>query len=81
MERYAGIDVSLTSHICIVDGQGKILRKAKAPSEANDLIVWFAEYGMPMTRIGLAAGPLSQWLFAAMKEVGFVRDPSRARRL
>ena len=70
MEEYAGIDVSLeASHICIVDGQGKILKEAKVLSEPDALIAWFVAYGAPMTRIGLEAGPLSQWLFAGMKAV------------
>ena len=71
MEQYAGIDVSLDSaSVCIVDAQGKILREAKVASEPEVLIAWFAVHGMPMARIGLEAGPLSQWLFAEMKAAG-----------
>ena len=71
MDRYAGIDVSLEySHLCVVDGQGKILKEAKVLSEPDALIAWFAGYGAPMTRIGLEAGPLSQWLHAGMKAAG-----------
>ena len=71
MEEYAGVDVSLeASHVCVVDGQGKVLKEAKVLSEPDALIAWFVAYGAPMTRIGLEAGPLSQWLFAAMKAAG-----------
>lgn len=71
MEYYAGIDVSLeASHICVVDGQGKILKEAKVLSEPDALIAWCVSYGAPMTRIGLEAGPLSQWLYAGMKTAG-----------
>jgi transposase len=71
MEQYAGIDVSLDSaSVCIVDAQGKILKEAKLASEPEALIAWFAAYGTPMARIGLEAGPLSQWLFAGMKAAG-----------
>jgi transposase len=71
MEQYAGIDVSLeASHVCVVDAQGKILKEAKVASEPEALIAWFAAHGTPMARIGLEAGPLSQWLFAEMKAAG-----------
>ena len=71
MEQYAGIDVSLeASHVCVVDAQGKILKEAKVASEPEALIAWFAAHGTPMARIGLEAGPLSQWLFAGMKAAG-----------
>src|SRR3954463_1898280 len=71
MEQYAGIDVSLDSaSVCIVDAQGKILKEAKVASEPEALIAWFAAHGTPMARIGLEAGPLSQWLFAEMKAAG-----------
>ena len=71
MEQYAGIDVSLDSaSVCIVDAQGKILKEGKVASEPEVLIAWFAVHGMPLARIGLEAGPLSQWLFAEMKAAG-----------
>ena len=71
MDHYAGIDVSLeASHICIVDGQGKVLKEAKVLSEPEALIAWFVSFGAPMVRIGLEAGPLSQWLYAGMKAAG-----------
>jgi transposase len=71
MEHYAGIDVSLEcSSVCIVDGSGKIVREAKVASEPEALISWFRSLGLGLTRIGLEAGPLSQWLFAAMREAG-----------
>jgi transposase len=71
MQHYAGMDVSLEStSVCIVDAQGKILKEAKLASEPEALIAWFAAHKVPMARIGLEAGPLSQWLFAGMKAAG-----------
>lgn len=71
MEQYAGIDVSLEcSSVCIVDTQGKIVKEAKVLSEPAALIAWFAAHQVRMARIGLEAGPLSQWLFAGMKAAG-----------
>lgn len=71
MDHYAGIDVSLEcSSVCVVDASGKILREAKVASEPEALIAWFGSLGFGLERIGLEAGPLSQWLFAAMKAAG-----------
>jgi transposase len=71
MEYYAGIDVSLEcSSVCVVNGSGKIVREAKVASEPEALIGWFGSLGLGLERIGLEAGPLSQWLYAAMREVG-----------
>jgi transposase len=69
MEHYAGIDVSLEySSVCVVDATGKIVREAKVASEREALIDWFGSLGVELVRIGLEAGPLSQWLYAAMKQ-------------
>src|SRR5436190_14802350 len=69
MDHYAGIDVSLEqSSVCIVDATGKIVREAKVASEPEALTAWFGSLGYAVTRIGLEAGPLSQWLFAGMKQ-------------
>jgi transposase len=46
------------------------LREAKVASEPEALIAWFGSIGFGVERIGLEAGPLSQWLFAAMKASG-----------
>lgn len=71
MTYYAGIDVSLEcSSVCVVDGNGKIVREAKIASEPEALIAWFGSLGLELKRIGLEAGPLSQWLFAGMKAAG-----------
>src|SRR3954453_15707442 len=84
MEQYAGIDLCLeASHVCVGDAQGKILeqdpgarswskilKEAKVASEPEALIAWLAAHGTPMARIGLEAGPLSQWLFPGLKAAG-----------
>jgi transposase len=89
MEHYAGIDVSLEySSVCVVDGSGKIVREVKVESEPAPLIGWLGSLGFELGRIGLEAGPLSQWLYTAMKQVGLavelletrhVRDAFKAR--
>jgi len=71
MNHYAGIDVSLKcSSVCIVDANGKIVREGTVASEPEVLIAWFGELRFEVTRIGLEAGPLSQWLYAAMQKAG-----------
>ena len=71
MEHYAGIDVSLESaSLGVVDATGRIIREAKVASEPEVLIGWFHSLGLEVTRIGLEAGPLSQWLYAGMREAG-----------
>ena len=71
MEHYAGIDVSLeSSSVCVVDASGKIAREGKIASEPGALIAWFGSLGLELSRLGLEAGPQSQWLFAAMREAG-----------
>jgi len=72
MEHYAGIDVSLeSSSVCIVDATGRVVREAKIASEPEALVGWFQQRGAELARIGLEAGPLSQWLYAAMRDAGF----------
>ena len=71
MKHYVGIDVSLEySSVCIVDAESGIVREDKAPSEPEALVAWFAAFGAPMERIGLEAGPRSQWLHAGMSNAG-----------
>jgi transposase len=65
VENYAGIDASLElSSVCVVDGQGKILKETKVASEPDALVEFFETLGFAVKRIGLEAGPLSQWLHA-----------------
>jgi transposase len=72
MEYFAAIDVSLKlSSVCVVDGTGRIVREAKVASEPDALVGYLREGGLVLTRVGLEAGPLSQWLHAGLTEAGF----------
>jgi hypothetical protein len=67
MEHYAGVDVSLKeSSVCVVDATGTIVREVKIASEPEALVRYFDELELPVSRIGLEAGPLSQWLHAGL---------------
>src|SRR3954454_5921379 len=72
MDYYVGIDVSLElSSLCVLDATGRIVREAKVASEPEALISFLTGLALPLARIGLEAGPLSQWLHAALVEAGF----------
>lgn len=82
MTHYAGIDVSLeTSSICIVDAAGAIVRELKTPSEPEALAAALRATGLPFARVGLEAGPLSQWLYAGLVEVALPVVLLETRRL
>ena len=67
MEHFAGLDVSVNeTSICIVDDSGRIVREAKVASEPDALVEVLNAYHFK--RIGLEAGPLSQWLYSALGE-------------
>lgn len=71
MEHYAGLDVSLElTSVCIVDAQGAIIRETKVPSEPEALARYFARLEHPIRRVGLEAGPLSQWIHAGLVAAG-----------
>ncbi len=71
MDYYAGIDVSLEqSSVCIVDKAGKIVREAKVASEPEAVAAFLRGLGLTLVRVGLEAGPLSQWLHAGLAAAG-----------
>src|SRR5712691_10423410 len=71
MDHFAGLDVSVKdTSICIVDGTGKIVREVKVASEPDALLPVLTTFGYHFKRIGLEAGPLSQWLYSAFAEAG-----------
>jgi hypothetical protein len=72
MDHFAGLDVSVKeTSICIVDDTGRIVREVKVASEPEALLKVLGNPAYRFKRIGLEAGPLSQWLFSALAEAGF----------
>ncbi len=69
MGHFAGLDVSVKdTSVCIVDDTGKIVREVKVASEPEALLAVLKNPAYHFERIGLEAGPLSQWLFSALAE-------------
>ena len=69
MDHFAGLDVSVEdASVCIVDEAGKITRDVKVASEPDALLAVLRNPTYHFKRIGLEAGPLSQWLFSALGE-------------
>src|ERR1051325_6098085 len=69
MDYFAGLDVSVKdTSVCIVDDTGKIVREVKVASEPDALLGVLRNPLYCFKRIGLEAGPLSQWLFSALDE-------------
>jgi transposase len=72
MVHYVGSDVSVRyTSICIVDQVGKIVREARVASEPDAIIPILSAQPISCCRVGLEAGPLSQWLFNALAAAGF----------
>jgi transposase len=71
MDYFAGLDVAVKeTSVCIVDDTGKIVREVKVASEPAALLAVLKNPAYRFKRIGLEAGPLSQWLFSALAEAG-----------
>src|SRR6202162_6412062 len=69
MDHFAGLDVSVKeTSICVVDDTGRIVREVKVASEPEALLQVLKNPACHFKRIGLEAGPLSQWLFSALAE-------------
>jgi len=57
-----------------VDETGKIVREMKVASEPDVLLRVLTNPAYHFKRIGLEAGPLSQWLSSVLAEAGLPRD-------
>ena len=69
MDHFAGLDVSVKhTSVCIEDEVGKIVREVKVASEPDSLLAVLRSPAYHFKRIGLEAGPLSQWLFSELAE-------------
>src|SRR5512132_3264095 len=71
MDYFAGLDVSVKeTNVCIVDDTGKIVRETRVASEPEALLQVLTNAIYRFKRVGLEAGPLSQWLYSVLAEAG-----------
>jgi transposase len=68
---YCGLDVSLKqTALCVVDGDGRVLREAKLATDPEVISRFLCENEVSCERIGIAAGGISSWLCLALRRVG-----------
>lgn len=69
MTIFAGLDVSdKTTHICVVDAEGTVLRRDVVASDPDVLAKWLARHCQGLTRVVLETGPLSTFLYHGLAE-------------
>ena len=67
MVHFVGLDVSVkTTSVCVVDDAGKVILEQKVPTDPADIIATLTSLDVSFGRIGIEAGPLSQWLVNAL---------------
>jgi len=70
MAHFVGLDVSVkATSVCVVDDAGSVILEQKVPTEPADIIALLTSLGVSFGRIGIEAGPLSQWLVNALTTV------------
>jgi transposase len=63
MKHYPGLNVSVKETcVCILDETGNVCRELKVTSHQDDLVQVLRAPAWRLERVGLEAGPLSQWL-------------------
>ena len=71
MTLFVGLDVSVKeTAVCVVDDTGKVVCERKVPTEPDDIVRLLASIGEDYGRIGIEAGPLSQWLVNGLTAAG-----------
>jgi transposase len=69
MTIYAGMDVSdKTTHICVVDGEGVVVRRDLMTSDPDVLAKWLKRHCPGLARVVLETGPLSTFLYHGLTE-------------
>lgn len=71
MSIYAGLDVSdKTTHICVVDDEGKVLRRDVVASDPDVLAKWLNRFCPDLVRVVLETGKLSTFLYHGLGKIG-----------
>jgi transposase len=71
MTLFVGLDVSVKeTAVCVVDEVGEVVLEQKVPTEPDDIVTLLASIGEAYGRVGIEAGPLSQWLVNGLASAG-----------
>lgn len=71
MTYFVGLDVSVQdTAVCVVDEAGDLVCEHKVATEPDDIAVLLTSIGGDYVRVGIEAGPLSQWLVSGLTEAG-----------
>lgn len=72
MDLFVGLDVSVRmTSVCLMDVNGNILKEAKVESEPQAIASLLGSLAGQYRRVGLEAGPLSQWLYSGLAAAGY----------
>lgn len=67
MDHFVGLDVSVReTSLCVVDASGTRLKETRVPTEPEAIAAVLEAGGFTPRRVGLEAGPMSQWLYAEL---------------
>ena len=70
MRYFAGLDVSVNgTSICIIEDEGQIVREMKVLTEPATIVAELTRCSVIYGRVGLEAGPLSQWLYDGLPKL------------
>ena len=69
MAYFVGLDISVQeTAVCVVDELGKVICESKVPTEPDDIAALLSKISDDYVRVGIEAGPLSQWLVNGLTE-------------
>jgi transposase len=69
MSIYAGLDVGdKSTHVCIVDAEGAVLRRDALASDPEVLAKWFERHCSDLARVVLETGALATFLYHGLVE-------------
>ena len=72
MELFVGLDVSVrTTSVCVMDATGQGIKEGKVETEPDAIGALLHSIGGHCKRVGLEAGPLSQWLYSGLAAAGY----------
>lgn len=68
---YVGLDVAVKkTQVCILNQAMEIVAEAKIDTDPEDIALWLWDQKSDFVRVGLEAGPTSQWLYARLAKCG-----------